>query len=78
MNRFFRNNRHAVDLFKQGYIVFDKPDGDFDRKCGAVVGQHEALQFGMPVVVGADARDDQRGCVGRDVLLFDNSKAVKL
>ena len=77
MNRLFRNDRHAVHFFKRRYIVFDESDRDFNRKGNAVVGQHEALQFGMAVVVCANARNDQRGGVGRDVLFFEDGQAVE-
>jgi len=41
------NDGDAVHLFKGSDVVCDKPDRHLDRKSCAVVGEHEALQFGV-------------------------------
>ena len=77
MDRFFGNDRDAVVVFKRGDIVFEETNRNFDGDGRAVVDEHEALQPRMAVVVGADARNDQRCRVGRGVLFFGNNEAVK-
>jgi len=73
----FGQNRDPVLVFKCGDIVLEKPDWNLDGNRDAVVGQHEPLQFGMPVAVGGDARDDQRRRVGGRILLFHYKEAVE-
>lgn len=70
-------DRDAVFVLKRRDVVFAKPDWNFNGNRHAVVGQHKALQFGMPVAVGADARDDQRRRVSGGVALFHHDEPVK-
>ena len=77
VDRFFGNDCDAVYMFKRRDIVFEEKNRNFDGDSRAVVDQHEALKPRMAVVVGADARNDQRRRVGGGVLLFDNHEAVE-
>jgi hypothetical protein len=77
VRRFLWNDREAVVVFKRGYIVFEEKNRNFDGDGRAVVYEHEALKARMPLVIGADARNDQRRRLGRGVLLFVDNKTVE-
>src|SRR5271155_4009185 len=74
---FLGNDFDAVVFFECGDIIFDQKDRNFDGDGRAVVQEHEALKARMSVVIGADARNDERRRVGRRVLLFEDDKAVE-
>jgi len=77
IERLYGNDGDAVFVFKRRDIVFAKPDRNLNGNRNAVVGQHEALQSGVPVAVGCDARNDPRSRVRRGVFLFDHGEAIK-
>ena len=77
IERFPGHDRDAVFVLKRRDIVLAKPDRNLHSNRDAVVGEHEALQFGMPVAVGADARNDKRRRVGGGVALFHQNEAIK-
>ena len=59
----------AVLSFERRDVGFGEPDRDFDGERHAVVREHEALERLVAELVVADGRNDERGRVGRGVLL---------
>jgi hypothetical protein len=61
---------------QRGDVLLEEPDRNLDRDRDAVVGEHEALEFRVALVIAADGRHDEGGRLGRDVLLLDDHERI--
>lgn len=77
IDRLFWDDSDAVFGFESGDVGLPQPNRDFDRDRAAVVSQHETLQLGMSIAVGAASGNDQRRHIGGGVLLFGHNKAIE-
>ena len=57
-------------------IVAMSSSVDLDGDRNEIVRQHELLEPRVPLVVGADGGEDERGCFDRGVAAADDDKAA--
>jgi hypothetical protein len=74
----FGNDHHTVGFFKRGDIVLDEHIGTSTAIVVLSLASMKRCSCWMPVVVGANARNDQGGCVGGGVPLFLDGEAVEV
>ena len=77
IGRHLGDDDNSVLALERCDFGFVEPDRDFDGDRCRIVGEHEALQFGMPLKVGADSGQDQSGGLSCGVLSFDDDKFVE-